>query len=89
MDAQKMIAGWENTLRGQVASPHYKDVDERTAAHELYGYKAALRDLGLLDPGRLLRPPGHLREARAAPKKPGGAPLLCVRRALPATTSRR
>ena len=44
-----MIAGWENTLRGQVASPHYKDVDARTAAHELYGYKAALRDLGLLD----------------------------------------
>lgn len=43
-----MIAGWENTLRGQVASPHYKDVDARTAAHELYGYKAALRDLGLL-----------------------------------------
>lgn len=41
VDAQKMIAGWENTLRGQVASPHYKDVDERTAAHELYGYKAA------------------------------------------------
>lgn len=49
VDAQKMIAGWENTLRGQVASPHYKDVDARTAAHELYGYKAALRDLGLLD----------------------------------------
>lgn len=49
VDAQQMIAGWESTLRGQVASPHYKDVDERTAAHELYGYKAALRDLGLLD----------------------------------------
>lgn len=49
VDAQQMIAGWENTLRGQVASPHYKDVDARTAAHELYGYKAALRDLGLLD----------------------------------------
>ena len=49
VDARQMIAGWENTLRGQVASPHYKDVDERTAAHELYGYKAALRDLGLLD----------------------------------------
>ena len=48
MDAQQMIAGWENTLRGQVASPHYNDVDARTAAHELYGYKAALRDLGLL-----------------------------------------
>lgn len=48
VDAQQMIAGWENTLRGQVASPHYKDVDARTAAHELYGYKAALCDLGLL-----------------------------------------
>ena len=48
VDAQQMIAGWENTLRGQVASSHYKDVDARTAAHELYGYKAALRDLGLL-----------------------------------------
>ena len=48
VDAQQMIAGWENTLRGQIASPHYKDVDARTAAHELYGYKAALRDLGLL-----------------------------------------
>lgn len=23
VDAQQMIAGWENTLRGQVASPHY------------------------------------------------------------------
>lgn len=49
VDAQQMIAGWENVLRGQVASAHYKDVDERTAAHELYGYKVALRDLGLLD----------------------------------------
>ena len=48
VDAQQMIAGWENTLRGQVASPRYNDVDARTAAHELYGYKAALRDLGLL-----------------------------------------
>ena len=49
VDAQQMIAGWEDVLRGQVASAHYKDVDERTAAHELYGYKVALRDLGLLD----------------------------------------
>lgn len=49
VDAQQMIAGWENVLRGQVASARYKDVDERTAAHELYGYKVALRDLGLLD----------------------------------------
>lgn len=25
VDAQQMIAGWENTLRGQVASPHYPE----------------------------------------------------------------
>lgn len=49
VDAQQMIAGWETVLRGQVENPHYKDVDERTAAHELYGYKVALRDLGVLD----------------------------------------
>ena len=48
VDAQQMIAGWESALRGKVESPHYTDVDERTAAHELYGYKVALRDLGLL-----------------------------------------
>lgn len=48
VDARQMIAGWESTLRGKVESPHYTDVDERTAAHELYGYKVALRDLGLL-----------------------------------------
>ena len=48
VDAQQMIAGWETVLREQVASARYKDVDERTAAHELYGYKVALRDLGLL-----------------------------------------
>lgn len=66
VDAQKMIAGWENTLRGQVASPHYKDVDERTAAHELYGYKAALRDLGLLDREDCYVLPDTFGEARTA-----------------------
>ena len=71
VDAQKMIAGWENTLRGQVASPHYKDVDERTAAHELYGYKAALRDLGLLDREDCYVLPDTFGEAPGPlPKKP-------------------
>lgn len=64
VDAQQMIAGWENTLRGQVASPHYKDVDARTAAHELYGYKVALRDLGLLDREDCYVLPGTFGEAR-------------------------
>lgn len=80
-----MIAGWENVLRGQVASAHYKDVDERTAAHELYGYKVALRDLGLLDREDCYVLPDTFGEAPGPlPKKPGGAPRLCVRRALSA-----
>ena len=41
VDAQQMIAGWENTLRGQVASPHY----EEAVGYERIkgGYKQALR----------------------------------------------
>lgn len=71
VDAQQMIAGWENTLRGQVASPHYNDVDARTAAHELYGYKAALRDLGLLDREDCYVLPDTFGEAPGPlPKKP-------------------
>lgn len=71
VDARQMIAGWENTLRGQVASPHYKDVDERTAAHELYGYKVALRDLGLLDREDCYVLPDTFGEAPGPlPKKP-------------------
>ena len=71
VDAQKMIAGWENTLRGQVTNPHYNDVDARTAAHELYGYKAALRDLGLLDREDCYVLPDTFGEAPGPlPKKP-------------------
>lgn len=71
VDAQQMIAGWENVLRGQVASAHYKDVDERTATHELYGYKVALRDLGLLDREDCYVLPDTFGEAPGPlPKKP-------------------
>ena len=49
VDPQLMIAGFENSLQEQAAHG-CRDVDARTAAHELYGYKAALRDLGLLGP---------------------------------------
>ena len=69
VDAQQMIAGWENVLRGQVASAHYKDVDERTAAHELYGYKVALRDLGLLDREDCYVPPDTFGEERPRREK--------------------
>lgn len=71
VDAQQMIAGWETVLRGQVESVHYKDVDERTAAHELYGYKVALRDLGLLDREDCYVLPDTFGEAPGPlPKKP-------------------
>lgn len=49
VEPQLLIDGWERQLETQIKSPHYKDVDPRTAAHELYGYKAALCDLGLID----------------------------------------
>ena len=48
-DAQLLINGWESELKMQVKSRHHQDVDERTAAHELYGFKVALNRLGILD----------------------------------------
>lgn len=49
VNPQLLIKGWETQLETQIKSPHYKDVDPRTAAHELLGYKAALYDLGVID----------------------------------------
>ena len=49
VDPQLLINGWEQQLKGHIKSSRFKDVDPRTAAHELYGYKVALCDLGLLD----------------------------------------
>ncbi len=48
-DPQMMIAGWETQLARQVESRHYPDIDQRTAAHELYGFKVALERLGLIE----------------------------------------
>lgn len=42
-----LLRNWEEQLKTQIKSSHYPDIDLRTAAHELNGYKAALRDLGL------------------------------------------
>lgn len=44
-----MALSWAEQLKTQIKSKHYPDIDPRTAAHELNGYKTALRDLGLLD----------------------------------------
>ena len=87
VDAQQMIAGWENVLRGQVASAHYKDVDERTAAHELYGYKVALRDLGLLDREDCYVLPDTFGEER--PRRKSGRPSRTFTRNSSGTGRRR
>ena len=44
-----MALSWAEQLKTQIKSKHYPDIDPRTAAHELAGYKTALRDLGLLE----------------------------------------
>lgn len=46
---KSMTLSWAEQLKTQIKSKHYPDIDPRTAAHELNGYKAALYDLGLLD----------------------------------------
>lgn len=48
VDPQLMIAGWEATLGQQIGSHQHKDIDERTATHELHGFKVALNQLGIL-----------------------------------------
>ena len=60
VEPQLLINGWEAQLKGQIKSNSYKDVDPRTAAHELYGYKAALCDLGLLDRDDRAVEPDHI-----------------------------
>ena len=46
---QLLINGWQRQLDTQVKSRYHKDVDPRTAAHALYGFKVALNRLGLLE----------------------------------------
>lgn len=51
VDPQLLIAGWTTDLEQQIKSGHYPGVTPTTARHELYGFKVALRELGLLDSG--------------------------------------
>ena len=59
VEPQLLIRGWEEQLKTQVKSKHYKDVDPRTAAHELHGYKTALNHLGLLGRDETAVDPDH------------------------------
>ena len=49
VEPQLMIDGWTKSLEKQIKSPHYPGVNANTARHELYGFKVALTELGLLD----------------------------------------
>lgn len=49
VEPQLMIDGWAKNLEEQIKSPHYPGVNANTARHELYGFKVALTELGLLD----------------------------------------
>lgn len=44
-----MLAGWKTQLASQVQSHHYPEVNPHTAAHQLYGFMVALKQLGLIE----------------------------------------
>ena len=62
VEPQLMISGWEAQLKTQVESSHYTDIDPRTAAHELYGFKVALKQLGLIEPDECFVRPDAFRQ---------------------------
>lgn len=49
IEPQLMIDGWAKSLEKQIKSSHYPGINPNTARHELYGFKVALTELGLLD----------------------------------------
>ena len=49
VEPQLLIAGWETALEGQIVNHHFPEVNPATARHQLYGFKMALHQLGLLD----------------------------------------
>ena len=52
-----LIEGWTRCLATQVKSKHYPDTDPRTAAHELYGFKMALHQIGFLPESEVITDP--------------------------------
>lgn len=80
-----LIEGWTRRLATQVKSKHYPDTDPRTAAHELYGFKMALHQIGFLPESEVITDPGHLRRGTAGrphAAQSRGAAGVCVRRAV-------
>lgn len=58
-----LARSYEERLKTQVKSEYYPDIDPRTAAHELNGYKTAFCDLGLFDRDDAATDPGIFGEA--------------------------
>lgn len=48
VDPQLMIAGWETALEQQIEDDRFPEVNPLSARHQLYGFKMALHQLGLL-----------------------------------------
>ena len=58
-----LVNGMKAKLKTQIKSKGFPYIDPRTAAHELAGYKTALRDLGLLEADEAVTEPGVFGEA--------------------------
>ena len=58
-----LALAWAEQLKTQIKSRNYPDIDPRTAAHEMNGYKAALHHLGLLDADDAVTEPDTFGEA--------------------------
>lgn len=71
VDAQTMIAGWDSTLSEQIKSDDYPDVVPETARHELYGYKAALKELGAIADDECFVEPRHFEPEDVPSGEPG------------------
>lgn len=69
VDPQLLIDGWETSLNEQVKSGHFPDVNPTTARHELYGFKVALRELGLLEPEDCFVPPDAFKGPQEAERR--------------------
>ena len=63
--AEKERRAFVKRLRMEIRSKHYSMVNADTACHQLYGFKVALEQLGLLDESKCFVYPDHFKEKEA------------------------
>jgi len=78
VDPQFLIDRWTKTLKKQIKSPHHPGVNANTARHELYGFKVALSELGLLDADECLVFPNAFGPEGPQPQQEREELLACV-----------